>query len=69
MKFLDMIKLANKNKQHIHRVPSTTKRGRQIASQASPVCNSNNTVSTGLRENEQSSIKGRTERTHRTRDI
>lgn len=34
MKFLDLLKAANKTKQHIHRVPAGSKRARQIVAQS-----------------------------------
>jgi hypothetical protein len=66
MKLLDLLKMANQNKQHIHRIPSNTKRGRQIASQAAPTNVVN--VPPGQGNDGQSSSQGR-KRAYSKRDI
>jgi hypothetical protein len=64
-KLLTILQQALKNKQHIHRVPSDTKRGRQIRSQSSTQVKMPNR---GQGTDEQSTNRGR-ERAKRKRDI
>lgn len=56
MKWNEILKMAVAGKQHLHRTPSNTKRGRQIAA----MTGRNDTKQTGPNEprDERSSIKG-----------
>lgn len=61
---LDVLKVAVKKKPRIHRVPSDTKRGRQIISMSSKETD----IHRGQGNNEQSTAAGR-ERTNSKRNI